>query len=762
MKRYFLSILFMIWSSWAYASPCHVGTPSDFLAQWQKLNAGQCQTLHFTATMEITLESPLVLQGEGAPVLIEAEGGKTVRFLGWVQGSQNPGITIRRSDVTLKNLKFKDFLGTALSLEGGENIAIHKSEISHNGLHGIAIRETKNVLIKRCDIHHNEGSGLVANGYEVEIIKTKVHHHATAGLELQANADALHTFKLSKVSFYENGTGVHTEGQVLPAPRGLNRTEDGNTIKITGTIPFSYDPEDPWRLGIIHPREMEVEIYASDPGDPSQGKEYLTTVETISEEGRFETEIPALNSREGEMTAVAIDKVLNVSSSFSQGGDSDHDAILDNEEGETDPRSADTDLDGLLDGAEIEAGLDPMNLDTDGDCLPDGLEQGVTEEIVSALREASRNPPRFLNFTSGCIAQMTLNEISTPENGLWPEGVGEKTLENLMGLFDSDPETLTRPDQLDSDEDGLKDGEEDKNFNGRVDAGETDPMKADSDQDGLEDKEEDRLGTDPAKADSDGDGAPDGREEERGSDPLQCDSDRDGLGDGLEMGIVNLETALPECRGLATEESNFANSDRLDPLKSDSDNDGLKDGEEDKNRNGWVDSEETDPTLEDTDGDGLQDGFENRFTFDLRELSNGEGCSPPGDPNDLDCDGRINGRDLDSDNDGCLDAEENLKDADEDGIEDVWESQERGCGTTGPSASPSNPSLGGGPSQDKEAEEKVFSETVMPSKGGGACQFVQPEAGDRKPKAHASCFLLLASLFLFLILRLRHTGGDAP
>jgi len=108
----------------------------------------------------------------------------------------------------------------------------------------------------------------------------------------------------------------------------------------------------------------------------------------------------------------------------------------------------------------------------------------------------------------------------------------------------------TDPTKADSDGDGISDGVEDTNKNGKVDAGETDPLKKDSDGDGIEDGVEDK--------------------------------DKDGQVDPGET----------------------------DPTKKDSDNDGLDDGVEDKNKNGKVDTGETDPTKWDTDNGGEGDGSE--------------------------------------------------------------------------------------------------------------------------------------------------------
>ena len=57
---------------------------------------------------------------------------------------------------------------------------------------------------------------------------------------------------------------------------------------------------------------------------------------------------------------------------------------------------------------------------------------------------------------------------------------------------DADPGTKTDPLDPDTDNDGLLDGEEDANRNGKVDEGETDPCDPDTDDDGLLDGEDPR------------------------------------------------------------------------------------------------------------------------------------------------------------------------------------------------------------------------------------------------------------------------------
>ncbi|MCK5694936.1 MAG: right-handed parallel beta-helix repeat-containing protein, partial [Bacteroidales bacterium] len=106
---------------------------------------------------------------------------------------------------------------------------------------------------------------------------------------------------------------------------------------------------------------------------------------------------------------------------------------------------ADTDDDGLADGAEdanhnriVDSGeTDPCNVDTDGDGIQDGTEAGLT-----------------------------LLDIGTDTDG------------NIF-ISDTDPNTTTDPLSSDTDQDGMSDGEEDANHNGMVDEGETDPAGAD-------------------------------------------------------------------------------------------------------------------------------------------------------------------------------------------------------------------------------------------------------------------------------------------
>ena len=121
--------------------------------------------------------------------------------------------------------------------------------------------------------------------------------------------------------------------------------------------------------------------------------------------------------------------------------DTDGDGIADDTENVScsDPNDADSDDDGLSDGAEdlningmLDPGeTDPCNNDTDGDNVQDGTESGVTLGLADT------------NLT--------------------------------LFVPDANPSSTTSPTNSDTDMDGIHDGDEDLNANGQVDAGEGDP-----------------------------------------------------------------------------------------------------------------------------------------------------------------------------------------------------------------------------------------------------------------------------------------------
>nr|WP_240940302.1 VWA domain-containing protein [Haloarcula argentinensis] len=178
----------------------------------------------------------------------------------------------------------------------------------------------------------------------------------------------------------------------------------------------------------------------------------------------------------------------------------------------TDPGIADSDEDGVIDGAEdwdndtlpayreYRLGTDPRSNDTDGDGLPDKVE--------SRLQGVDPTDPD----TDG------------------------------DNLTDSDEHRLTKtdPTKRDSDGDGVTDNRADPDNDGLTHKEElaagTHPLYADVDNDGLTDPEELELGTDPLSPDTDEDGLTDGdeRADPFNTDPLNPDTDGDSVTDGNE------------------------------------------------------------------------------------------------------------------------------------------------------------------------------------------------------------------------------------
>jgi len=305
--------------------------------------------------------------------------------------------------------------------------------------------------------------------------------------------------------------------------------------------------------------------------------------------------------------------------------------------------SIDSDCDGLTDAEEwgnlypSSSGeqklTDPGLRDSDGDGVLDGREVGRTSSV---------------NTACGFVGDADPSSRTNPTNPDTDSDGLNDGLEDTNGNGKKDPNE-TDPANPDTDGDGLRDAVEDSNQNGVVDPNETDPRRRDTDEDGLSDSTElNSTGTNPRNPDTDGDSCKDGAEDKNGNgvvDPgetnpklgTDCgagsfpDTDADGVPDHLED--VNRNGVQDG------NETNHRNAD--------TDGDGLRDGQEDKNRNGIADSGETDPRTKDTDCDGLLDGA-NQGAFKGEDL-NANGLRDPGETSPTQ---------RDSDGDGLLDGVE--------------------------------------------------------------------------------------------------------
>jgi hypothetical protein len=323
--------------------------------------------------------------------------------------------------------------------------------------------------------------------------------------------------------------------------------------------------------------------------------------------------------------------------------DSDNDGVADGVEdanhdgyrqaGETDMLVRDTDADGIQDGTEkgitfatdtadtCEQSGDPgcgsawlfkqdtdtatltnaLDQDSDDDGVCDGTCAGFSEDAdADGLKDAGETGATTADSDGDGIQDGTEKGLVTPL----------KDTDVTKFAPDKDPASVTDPTDADGDNagggDGVGDGLEDKNHNGRVDLGETSPILMDTDGDGLCDglclgQGEDKNGNGVQDKKADGTLLE--------TDPLSKDSDVDGLLDNAEI-LGTWCYAGGSCTG----------NGALDPMNPDSDGDGLRDGQE---AAGWrvgvwyertmekkTDYQVTsDPraTFTDTDGDTLSD-----------------------------------------------------------------------------------------------------------------------------------------------------------
>jgi hypothetical protein len=145
--------------------------------------------------------------------------------------------------------------------------------------------------------------------------------------------------------------------------------------------------------------------------------------------------------------------------------DMDDDGLLDGAEIAlgTNPQDDDTDDDGLLDGADVAAGMDPLDGDTDDDGLIDSMEPLPSSDADGDGQVNGADA----DADGDGIFDGTEAGVTTPQPGT----------DTGQGFFvpDADPNTTTDSLDPDSDGGGAADGAEDRDFNGRVDPGETDP-----------------------------------------------------------------------------------------------------------------------------------------------------------------------------------------------------------------------------------------------------------------------------------------------
>ncbi|MFO0590843.1 MAG: MopE-related protein [Polyangiaceae bacterium] len=250
---------------------------------------------------------------------------------------------------------------------------------------------------------------------------------------------------------------------------------DGQEIAI-GTNPNDADSDDD---GV--PDGLEVQ-----PGVDTDGDGLINALDPDSDndglfdgtEMGFDCENPATDVSKGLCIADAdpSTKTDPLNADTDDGGvidgaeDINHNGKLDAGEidptfghGADDSTAVDTDGDGLTDGEETAIGTDPNDADSDDDGVIDGLEPNPTADTdgdgkINALDPDSDGDGLFDGTEMGFDCS---NPATDKSKGVC--------------IADADPSTKTSPVLADTDGGTVKDGDEDKNHDGKLDAGETDP-----------------------------------------------------------------------------------------------------------------------------------------------------------------------------------------------------------------------------------------------------------------------------------------------
>ena len=380
--------------------------------------------------------------------------------------------------------------------------------------------------------------------------------------------------------------------------------------------------------------------------------------------------------------------------------DSDGDGLLDNSETAlgTLTHDPDSDGDGVSDGAEV--GPNPGSpVDTDGDGVINALESTLIDSdgdgVNNQVDAANLDPCVPSSAHAACLAADSDGDgltntqedaLGTSRNNVDSDGDAEHDgIEVGMdvnapadtdgdGIIDALESSVT-----DTDGDGVADQLDPANGNPCVpNANSTPCLALDSDGDGLTNGEEDAIGTSRATADTDGDGVTDATEV-GGNVGQPADSDGDGVPNALESSLIDSDNdGVPNQADVANHNPCVPNPNAGPCLAADSDGDGLSNGDED--------ALGTDRHDSDSDNDGIPDGAEAGLNPATPTDTDGDGIPDVREGGDTDGDGVADSADTDSDNDGIPDSAEvgadplNPLDSDLDGTPDYQDRDSDGDG----------------------------------------------------------------------------------
>lgn len=368
----------------------------------------------------------------------------------------------------------------------------------------------------------------------------QVSHH---GSHTASNLDFLTTIRP------ENAVISVGNGNAFGHPRqeALNRLES-----FPRTLPDRPDLRPADGTGVLN-------IYQTELGSGGTSPSVKTASDTTDTEGILISTANGINYTVQSFGGSHIPATSFIADDVAAVNDLDGDGLRDTTEDKNGNGvvDGDTNGNGVVDPGEAFSESNPRTGDTDADGISDGVEDCGSDGVPNIL-EPGFNPSTNPD-PNGDDYNKNTNPYGTEGNAQVDDWPGEKT--------DST--------NSDTDGDGLKDGQEDTNANGIVDAGETDPTDPDSDNDNVSDGPLDPDGGGPIMA------GPDAFP----LDPAeQWDTDGDGTGNNTD---------------------------------TDDDDDGILDAHE-TDTGVYVSPTDTgtDPLLADTDGDGALDGFEVDNGFD--------------------------------------------------------------------------------------------------------------------------------------------------
>ncbi len=320
--------------------------------------------------------------------------------------------------------------------------------------------------------------------------------------------------------------------------------------------------------------------------------------------------------------------------------DDDNDGILDTEEG-----LVDADGDGFADAS---------SRDTDGDGTPDAYDLDSDNDGILDLFEGRLSQSVAENLDRRGVGAIDILEPVSGNGVADSIETGTDSGQLTTALFDTDGDGTPDFIDLDSDNDGIADlveaGGVDNDNDGRIDG------FVDSDDKGVDDSIQSSA---LPLFDTDGDGVRDFQD---------SDSDNDGLPDSVES------------PGGLAQPTDSDGDGAADFREQDSDGDGVSDTVEagsnpgapaDSNGNSVPDFQEDGVQNSGNDGSGSDQGSDQGSADPV-----GGGLRP-----DSDGDGIANQDDLDDDNDGILDTEEGIIDANNDGFADASSRDSDGDGT---------------------------------------------------------------------------------